>query len=107
MEAAKLFKDESLNFVYIDGDHAYESVREDIEAWYPKISPNGIIAGDDYGWPGVKQAVKEALGENFMVEADNNWIHSKKKDFSYDYFAKVSLRKRGRLQRIIDWAKGH
>lgn len=35
-------------FVYIDGDHEYESVRGDIEAWWPHVQPGGIFAGHDY-----------------------------------------------------------
>jgi hypothetical protein len=47
-EAAKLILDESLDFVYIDGNHQYEFVKKDIEAWYPKVKKGGIIGGDDY-----------------------------------------------------------
>lgn len=46
-DAAKSFSDESLAFVYIDGNHMYHAVLEDLEAWYPKIAPGGILAGDD------------------------------------------------------------
>lgn len=52
--------DESLDFVYIDGDHSYQGVRDDIEAWFRVIREGGIIAGHDYGqpaFPGVKAVV--------------------------------------------------
>ena len=42
------FTDESIDFIYIDGNHSYDSVYEDLELWYPKLIKNGIIAGDDY-----------------------------------------------------------
>lgn len=42
------FADDSLDFVYIDGNHAYEDVKEDIELWYPKIKKGGIVSGHDY-----------------------------------------------------------
>jgi len=29
--------------VYIDGDHRYESVKKDIEAWYNKVMIGGIV----------------------------------------------------------------
>lgn len=48
MEAVEKFEDNSLDFVYIDGDHSYEAVTEDINAWIKNIKPGGIIAGDDY-----------------------------------------------------------
>lgn len=48
LEAVKRFEDNSLDFVYIDGDHCYEQVVADIAAWLPKIRAGGIISGDDY-----------------------------------------------------------
>jgi hypothetical protein len=49
-------------FLFIDGDHNYESVKQDIASWTPKIMPGGIVAFHDYGarrHPGVKQAIDE------------------------------------------------
>jgi hypothetical protein len=46
--AAETFKPASLDFVYIDGNHALEYVVADIAAWLPKIRPGGILAGHDY-----------------------------------------------------------
>lgn len=51
--ASKLFQNESLDFVYIDANHSYDSVKEDIELWLPKIKTGGILCGHDYinmGW---------------------------------------------------------
>lgn len=65
-EAAPDFADESLDFVYIDAQHHYEAVMEDLELWYPKVKPGGIISGHDYldgevngDLFGVKRAVDE------------------------------------------------
>jgi hypothetical protein len=46
-EAITHFEDESLDFVYIDGNHAYEYVLEDLENYWPKVKKGGILAGDD------------------------------------------------------------
>ena len=46
-EASVLVED-GLDFVYIDGDHRYEAVRDDIRIWWSKLSPNGVLAGHDY-----------------------------------------------------------
>ena len=43
-----LFDDESLDFVYIDANHAYDFVKEDIELWYPKVKKGGVVSGHDY-----------------------------------------------------------
>ena len=46
--ASKIFADESLNFVYIDANHAYDYVVEDIELWFPKVKKGGYLCGHDY-----------------------------------------------------------
>lgn len=73
VEASRMFDDESVDFVMIDGSHDYDSVREDILHWLPKVKRGGIIAGDDYSdsWPGVKRAVDE-LVSGFQLH-DTTW----------------------------------
>jgi hypothetical protein len=48
VEAAALFAPASLDFVFIDGDHAKDAVTADIFAWLPKLKPGGLLAGHDY-----------------------------------------------------------
>jgi len=64
VEAMTTIEDGSLDFVYIDGNHQYEFVKEDLALSVRKVRPRGVIAGDDYttgGWwaGGVKRAVDE------------------------------------------------
>jgi hypothetical protein len=67
VESAELFKDNTVDFIYIDGDHTYEGVTQDLYAWWPKIKKGGVFSGDDYttgttgkGFAfGVIQAVEE------------------------------------------------
>ena len=47
-QAVNLFEDGSLDFVYLDGNHAYDFIKQDIELWYPKVKKGGIVAGHDY-----------------------------------------------------------
>jgi predicted O-methyltransferase YrrM len=47
-EVVKQFEDESLDFVFIDGNHAYEYVVEDIACWSKKVRKGGIIYGHDF-----------------------------------------------------------
>lgn len=61
MDAVKLYEDNSLDFVLIDGSHEYELVKQDLTEWLKKLKPGAMLAGDDYEWPGVKQAVNELL----------------------------------------------
>jgi len=48
IQAAELFLDYSLDFVYIDANHAYDFVIKDIETWYPKVKKGGYVLGHDY-----------------------------------------------------------
>jgi len=48
MDAVKDFEDESLDFVYIDGDHEYKHVIDDITEWSKKVCKGGIVSGHDY-----------------------------------------------------------
>jgi predicted O-methyltransferase YrrM len=48
VKASENFKDKSLDFVFIDGDHTYDGVINDLKAWDKKIKDGGTIAGHDY-----------------------------------------------------------
>lgn len=48
VEASKDFEDQSLDFVYIDANHDFLHVAEDLTYWIPKVKPGGIIFGHDY-----------------------------------------------------------
>jgi hypothetical protein len=87
--AAGAVPDGLLDFVFIDADHEYESVRDDIEAWFPKVRLGGLITGHDYNqmrFPGVVQAVNERFG-NIEIHNDGRdyakngnlsiWVHKK------------------------------
>lgn len=52
---------QELDIVFIDANHEYEAVKDDIEAWIPHVQPNGILCGHDYTpeFPGVQKAVQE------------------------------------------------
>lgn len=73
-DAANLFDDRSLDFVYIDAGHNYENVSIDIRAWTPKVKRQSFIAGDDYNLPGVKKAVTEILPNHESI--GRCWIAS-------------------------------
>jgi len=73
-DMAKKFEDGSVDFVFIDADHTYESVVKDIKAWLPKIKKGGMISGHDYNNPcGVKQAVNELI-EDYKLSNDGIWF---------------------------------
>jgi hypothetical protein len=77
VEAAARVSPHSLDFVFIDARHDYESVLEDLEVWFDKVRPGGIFAGHDYvdgefmqGVFGVQRAVDEFFaGRGLAVHA--------------------------------------
>ena len=48
LEAAKKYRDELFDFVYIDGNHTFEMALADCRAWWPKIKPWGMLSGHDF-----------------------------------------------------------
>lgn len=70
-EAADSFSDGFFDFIYIDANHKYEPVLEDMNLWWPKIKKGGVFAGHDYmdastaaGEYGVKSAVDKFAKDN-------------------------------------------
>lgn len=75
-DAAKLLHDD-YGFIFLDAMHDYESVKADIERWWPKVLPGGVMAFHDYGhgdFPGVKQAVDERFGPLPNVVVTLGWL---------------------------------
>jgi len=84
VEASKQFDDNSIDSIFIDANHEYKFVKEDIEAWYPKLKHSGIMCGHDYdggplsGHPGVRDAVHEFFGKvNIITYPACCWLYNK------------------------------
>ncbi len=79
-KASEMFDDRSLDFVFIDADHSYEAVQEDIALWWPKVRIGGLLCGHDYDdkHPGVQKAVQEFIGDRELrVGGNNTWFITK------------------------------
>lgn len=76
VDVSNEFKDQSFDFVYIDGMHDYKNVKQDILAWKGKIKKNGFIGGHDYRgkFQGVVNAVNETLEKPEKIFKDTSWI---------------------------------
>jgi Methyltransferase domain len=71
-EAAKQIPDNSLDFIYIDARHDYCGVKEDLEAYWPKMRPGAIIAGHDFL---DHNEVKEASPEQDWTICQDGSVH--------------------------------
>ena len=68
INASTKYNDFFFDFVYIDGNHEYRHVKQDLDLWYPKLKNEGILFGDDYLRPyGVQKAVKEFAYEKKLI----------------------------------------
>lgn len=75
---------DSLDFVYIDGDHYYDYVMTDIILWARRVRPGGIISGHDYIGPDEYRHkfdinVKEAVDDYIKIHKIKNWYLTDKK----------------------------
>ena len=62
MWADELIQPESVDYLYIDGAHDYDSVLADIRAWWKVLEPNGVLSGHDFNHQGVHDAVLKVFG---------------------------------------------
>lgn len=77
-DASQWIADESLDFVFIDSDHSYEAVKQDVADWTPKVRSGGIVSGHDYyngkyNRMGVIQAVDEYVAEHGYQLQTTEW----------------------------------
>lgn len=72
MDAVRGFEDESLDYVYIDGNHNFDYVMQDIIEWSKKVRKGGIVSGHDFH----KDKGKVILAVRTYVEAHriNPWF---------------------------------
>lgn len=49
-DASLNYNDYYFDYIYLDAEHSYQAVSNDLELWYPKLKNNGILFGDDYYW---------------------------------------------------------
>lgn len=75
VEASKLFEDNSLDFLFLDGSHFNPKFEQDLISWDPKIKVGGVIAGHDYlEFEDVYHTVNKMYGEeNILTIMPGSW----------------------------------
>ena len=82
--ATACIDDESLDFVYIDGNHTLDFVMQDILSWSRKVRKGGVISGHDYRVDGANTAVR-AYAKHHKLEIclTDNEMEPKKRQISW------------------------
>jgi len=85
MEAVEDFKDDSLDFVYIDANHEFRYIAEDLAEWTKKVKKGGIVSGHDYfytktGTHTVNWHVAHVLNAYIQAYGISNWYLLGSKD---------------------------
>lgn len=79
--AAARYKDDSLDLVFLDAAHDFADVTADLNAWFPKVRTQGIIAGHDFtaSWPGVVRAVRSfpPFDQEKVIKTGLCWVYHK------------------------------
>jgi hypothetical protein len=75
-DAFEELANQQFDVVYIDGNHDYDYVKQDILNYQKLVKPGGFITGHDYGdgWLEVQKAVDECLGKPQMRFRDASWL---------------------------------
>ncbi len=78
MDATRDFEDESLDFVYIDADHHFRHIADDLVEWSKKVRKGGVVSGHDYSNTARCQVgyIVDAFAGSFL----DNWYVLGKKD---------------------------
>lgn len=77
-DAYRGFKNESIDLVYIDGNHTYDYVKCDLINWFDKVKSTGYITGHDYNLGGVKNAIQNVYNlDPSIILDDSSWIIKK------------------------------
>lgn len=79
--AANSYKNESLDFVFLDAGYDYDNILNDINTWYPKIKKSGIISGSNKNI----DALNNSIIPNYIMPSFVNipmnktdyWLHRK------------------------------
>jgi hypothetical protein len=101
--ASSSFQDGSVGCVYLDSNHGYRHVTQELNAWWPKVADGGILAGDDFRtglsedkstWFAVSQAVMDFTKKNnlalFRTSDGLDWYILKRGYYTPDEIVVIS-----------------
>lgn len=78
LSASCLYSDNTLDCVFIDAAHDYQSVCNDINSWLPKLRRGGILAGHDISYQPIREALKDTLISDYTDIGEDVWLYKKR-----------------------------
>lgn len=106
MDVVDLIADNSLDWIYIDGDHSYKGVKEDMNGWFSKVRKGGIISGHDYiNWPLMskeEQNTHDYLKTNYVWRAVDEFCEER--GYKFELFHDHVMLIDGELRHFPDLA---
>jgi hypothetical protein len=78
LSAAAQMGDASVDFLYIDTDHEFQTTTQELRTWIPKLKPTSVLGGHDYcaDWLGVVISVMDVLGSPpHYAFSDGSWAY--------------------------------
>lgn len=81
LDALKLFRDNSLDFAYVDANHEFVHMTNDLDGWVKKVRPGGIICGHDFARyrPALEIQVKDAVLGYTYAKHIRPWFVTRKR----------------------------
>ena len=88
LTASRIFTDGIADLVFIDADHRYKQIKQDIEAWYPKVRNGGIICGHDCDayYSTYDQHFVDCFPEEDYIVGKTRGVHPGIMKALYEYF---------------------
>lgn len=90
MDTVKKVKDNSLDFVYIDGDHTFDYIMTDLIEWSKKVKIGGIVSGHDY-YRFRKAGIIQAVDLYTHMHKIDEWFITDEKTSSFFWIKNESI----------------
>lgn len=104
MEAVKDFEPNSLDFVYIDADHHFGGIAHDLEQWYKRVKPGGIVSGHDYSYTGENERAQRAYYRSCQVGfVVNAFVEAFGIDNFYVFGRSKPIEQESKNDRYLSW----
>ncbi len=105
MDAVRKFKDKSLDFVYIDSNHRFDFIMQDLIEWSKKVRIGGIVSGHDYAEAGSTSQASSRKGMRQRTTGVTQAVDAYTKVHKIKFYVTSKGRKHPDSTRTFFWIK--